>query len=138
MAKTDSSPLTDAQREIMEIVWDRGEVSAFEIRQILNERRPVARNTVRTMLERIREKGWLKHRVIGRTYFYSAVVPREVGLGERVKEMVDKACGGKPERLMTALLEYRGLSDDEIRRIRAMLDKARSGEKGDTSGGKQS
>ena len=119
-------PLSRGQREIMEIVWDHEEVSAFEVRQILGERRPVSRNTVRTMLERIREKGWLKHRVIGRTYFYSALVPREVSLGERVKEIVDRACGGRPERLMTALLAYRGLSDDEIKRIRAMLDQARS------------
>ena len=132
------APLSPGQREIMEIVWDHEEVSAFEVRQILGERRPVSRNTVRTMLERIREKGWLKHRVIGRTYFYSPLVPREVSLGERVKEIVDRACGGRPERLMTALLEYRGLSDDEIKRIRAMLDQARSNKKPNTSGAKQS
>ena len=137
MSSAKRVPLSRGQREIMEIVWDHGEVSAFEVRQILSERRPVARNTVRTMLERIREKGWLRHRVIGRTYFYSALVPREVSLGERVKEIVDRACGGKPERLMTALLEYRGLSDDEIKRIRAMLDQARSNKKANTRGGKQ-
>ncbi len=119
-------PLSVGQREIMEIVWDQGEVSVFEVRQILNQRRPVARNTVRTMLERIEEKGWLTHRAVGRTYFYSALVKREVSLGRRVVEMVDKACGGEPERLVMALLEYRGLSEDEIRRIRAMLDKAKS------------
>ncbi len=119
-------PLSVGQREIMEIVWDQGEVSVFEVRQILNQHRPVARNTVRTMLERIEEKGWLTHRTVGRTYFYSALVKREVSLGRRVVEMVDKACGGEPERLVMALLEYRGLSEDEIRRIRAMLDKAKS------------
>jgi predicted transcriptional regulator len=76
------------------------------------------------MLERMEQKGWLTHRVIGRTYFYSALVPREVSLGARVVEMVDKACGGRPERLMTALMEYRGLTDDEVQRIREMLDQA--------------
>ena len=93
---------------------------------ILNQRRPVARNTVRTTLERMEEKGWLTHRAVGRTYFYSALVEREVSLGRRVVEMVDKACGGEPERLVMALLEYRGLSEEEIKRIRAMLDKAKS------------
>ena len=108
----------------MEIVWDQGEVSVFEVREILSKRREVARNTVRTTLERMEEKGWLTHRVIGRTYFYSALVPREVSLGERVVEMVDNACGGSPEKLMVALMEYRGLSDDEVSRIREMLDRA--------------
>ena len=118
------SPLSEGQREVMEIVWDQGEVSVFEVREILSKRREVARNTVRTTLERMEEKGWLTHRVIGRTYFYSALVPREVSLGERVVEMVDNACGGSPEKLMVALMEYRGLSDDEVSRIREMLDRA--------------
>ena len=119
------APLSAGQREIMEIVWDRGEVSAFEVREILSARRDVARNTVRTMLERMEQKGWLTHRVIGRTYFYSALVQREVSLGERVREIVDKACGGEPERLMTALIEYRGLSNEEVDRIQTVLDEAR-------------
>lgn len=128
MSSSRPVPLSHGQREIMEIVWDHAEVSVFEVRRILTERRPVARNTVRTMLERMEEKGWLTHRTVGRTYFYSALVRREVSLGRRVVEIVDKACGGEPERLMTALLEYRGLTKDEIKRIRAMLDKARSNE----------
>ena len=119
------SPLSEGQREVMEIVWDQGEVSVFEVREILSKRREVARNTVRTTLERMEEKGWLTHRVIGRTYFYSALIPRNVSLGERIVDIVDKACGGKPETLMTALLEYRGLSQDEIQRIQAMLVSAK-------------
>lgn len=129
MSSSRPVPLSQGQREIMEIVWDHGEVSVFEVRQILNQRRPVARNTVRTSLERMEEKGWLTHRAVGRTFFYSPLVRREVSLGRRVVEIVDKACGGEPERLMMALLEYRGLSDDEIKRICAMLDEARSGQK---------
>ena len=122
--KIELSPLSEGQREIMEIVWDQGEVSVFEVREILNQRREVARNTVRTMLERMEEKGWVTHRVIGRTYFYSPLVAREVSLGERVVDMIDKACGGRPERLMSAIMEFRGLSEDEAQRIREMLDQA--------------
>ena len=122
MNEPDLVPLSEGQREIMEIVWDHGEVSVFEVREILGQRRDVARNTVRTMLERMEEKGWLTHRVIGRTYFYSALVPRDISLGRRVVEMIEKACGGQPERLMSALMEYRGLTDEEAQRIRKMLD----------------
>ena len=117
-------PLSEKQREIMDVVWEKGEVSVFEVRDVLAEKREVARNTVRTMMERLEEKGWLTHRVIGRTYFYSALIPRNVSLGERVIDMVDKACGGKPETLMSALLDYRGLSRKEIERIQSMLDDA--------------
>ena len=63
--------LTPAQGEIMDIVWQRGEVSASEVRRVLSRTRAVARNTVRTLLERMEEKGWITHREDGRTFLYS-------------------------------------------------------------------
>jgi BlaI family transcriptional regulator, penicillinase repressor len=119
------TPLSRGEREVMEIIWDRGEVGVLEVTEILNRSRPVARNTARTLMERIKEKGWLTHRVEGRSYLYLPTVPREESLGQRVMDMVNKACGGNPEKLMMALLQYRGLSDDEAKRIRKMLDEAR-------------
>ena len=118
-------PLSPAQQEIMEIIWEKGEVAAVEVRQLLADGRELARETVRTMLERMEEKGWLEHRVVGRTFFYSAVVPREATAGQKVIELLDTVCGGSPERLMTALLDYRGLSAEEAARIEAMIKRAR-------------
>lgn len=118
--------LSQAQRTIMEIVWDRGEVSANDVRKILSEKRALARNTVRTLLERMEEKGWLKHREDGRTFIYSAAQAREVSIGQRVLEVIEHVCGGSPEELMTALLDYRGLSAQELKRIRALLDEAKA------------
>jgi predicted transcriptional regulator len=124
--------LSQAQREIMEIVWDRGEVSANEVRDILAKKRDLAKNTVRTLLERMEGKGWLTHREDGRTYVYSAAQPREASVGQKVLEVVDELCGGSPETLVAALLDYRGLRADELKRIRQLLDKAQSakGQKG--------
>jgi BlaI family penicillinase repressor len=118
--------LTPAQGEIMEIVWDREEVSASEVRRILSRTREVARNTVRTLLERIEEKGWIKHREEGRTFLYSAAQPRQVTVGQKVQTLIETMCAGSPETLVTALLDYRGLSADELQRIRQMLSQARS------------
>ncbi len=125
---THKTPLSRSEREIMELVWDKTEAGVLEITKVINRQRPVARNTVRTLMERMKEKGWLTHRVEGRSFVYAATVPREESLGQRVLDMVDKACGGNPEKLMMALLQYRGLSDEESKRIRTMLDEARAGE----------
>jgi BlaI family transcriptional regulator, penicillinase repressor len=126
-------PLSPAQKEIMEIVWEKGEVAAIEVRQLLADGRELARETVRTVLERMEEKGWLKHRVVGRTFFYSAVVPREATAGQKVIELIDTVCGGSPERLMTALLDYRGLSAEEAARIEALIKRARDKKPGQRS-----
>ena len=124
--KTDLPPLSDSQQEIMDIVWERGEVSVSDVREVLAQRRVVARNTVRTLLERMEEKGWLKHRIDGRTYIYSATHQRESTIGQKVVEVLDQVCGGSPEALMTALLDYRGLSSKELGVIRKMLNAAKT------------
>ena len=124
MAEAESSPLTDAQREIMEIVWARGAVTVSQVRGALAERRELARNTVQTMIVRLEEKGWLKHRTEGRTFVYSAKRPRRVSLGAKVAQMVDRLFAGSPEDMVTALIEYRGLSRAGAERIRDMIDEA--------------
>jgi BlaI family penicillinase repressor len=124
--KLPDEPLSLAQNEIMEIVWEKGEVAASEVRELLADGRDLARETVRTVLQRMEEKGWLKHRVVGRTFFYSAVVPRDATAGQKVLELIDTVCGGSPERLMTALLDYRGLSPLEAARIQALIKQARN------------
>lgn len=129
MSNTPTSSLSPAQREIMEIVWDKGEVAAIEVREVIAESRPVARETVRTIMQRMEAKGWLKHRVVGRTHFYSAAVPREVSVGQKVVELIDTICGGSPERLVTALLEFRGLSKAETDRIQELIAESRKKKK---------
>ena len=129
MANTDSAPLTEAQREIMEIVWRQGEVTVSEVRDALAERRELARNTVQTMIVRLEEKGWLKHRSAGRTFIYSAKRPRANVLGAKVAQMVDRLFAGSVEELVTALLEYRGLSSEEAERIRIMIEEAETNQK---------
>jgi predicted transcriptional regulator len=121
--------LTPAQGEIMEIIWDRGEVSASEVRRILSRTRKVSRNTVRTLLERMEEKGWIIHREEGRTFLYAAAQPREATIGQKVQEIVETVCGGSAEALVTALLDYRGLDAGELTRIRKMLAQARATKK---------
>lgn len=116
--------LSPAERQLMEIVWEQGEVSAREAREALP--REVARNTVRTLLERMEEKGWLTHREVGRAYVYRAARPRDESIGRKVREIVETVCGGSPETLMAALLEYRGLRPGELQRIRKMLDEAKA------------
>lgn len=124
----DSLPdLSPAQREIMDVVWERGEVNAREVRRVLARTRDVARNTVRTLLERMEGKGWLTHRTEGRTFLYAAARPRHDTVGQKVREIVDTVCGGSPEALVAALIDYRGLRPDELQRIRQLLDAAQAG-----------
>ena len=118
-----TADLSTAEQEVMEVVWEKGEVTAREVRDCLS--RDVARNTVRTLLERMEEKGWVTHREVGRAFVYRAVRQRDETVGRKVREVVDALCGGSPEKLVAALLDYRGLRPGELERIRKMLAEAK-------------
>jgi BlaI family transcriptional regulator, penicillinase repressor len=118
--------LSPAQREIMEIVWQRGEVTTNEVLRALSPGRKVSRNTIRTLLERMEEKGWLTHHAEGRTFVYAATRPRRETIRQKVREMIETICGGSPETLVTALLDVRRLRPDELNRIRDLLDQAQA------------
>jgi BlaI family transcriptional regulator, penicillinase repressor len=117
-------PLSEAQMEIMNVVWDRGEATVADVWKALSSRRKVARSTVVTMLVRLQEKGWLSCDDDGHAFRYQAAVPREATLGEVVRRLVDTAFGGSAEGLVMALLHDRGVSKEEARRIKKMIDRA--------------
>ncbi len=124
MAESELPPLSEAQLEIINVVWDRGKATVGEIWATLAKRRGVSRNTVSTMVTRLEEKGWLRHRDVGGTYLYSATRPREKVLPRMVQRLVDAAFAGSAEGLVLTLLEDGRLSADQIERIRQMLDAA--------------
>ena len=117
-------PLSEAQLEILNVVWDCGEVTVGEVWRTLAERRDVARNTVLTMMVRLKDKGWLQHTSQGHAFVYRAAVPRQVTQKRMVGRLMDTAFAGSAEGLVMALLQGRSLSKDEAQRIRAMIDKA--------------
>jgi predicted transcriptional regulator len=116
-------PLAEAQLEIMNVVWDRGEATVGQIWRVLSARRRMARNTIQTTVTRLEEKGWLRHRTEGNVFVYSAAVARQATLRRMVRQLVDTAFSGSAEGLVMTLLSDRGLSPDEAERIRHMLAK---------------
>ena len=132
MAQRDKtpSPPSDAQLEVLNIIWDRGESTVGEVWQAFSARRPVARNTVLTLISRLEEKGWLRRRANGNVLRYSAVVPQKTGLRQIARRLVDTAFQGSAEGLIMTLLEDGDLSAGEAQRIRAMLENVRREKKG--------
>jgi BlaI family penicillinase repressor len=110
--------------EIMNVVWDRGEVTVADVWKELAARRKVARNTVLTMLSRLEEKGWLCRDETAHAFRYRAAVPREATLGTMVRRLVDTTFGGSAEGLVMALLHGRGVSKEEAQRIKKMINQA--------------
>lgn len=120
--------LSDNQLEIMDVIWRRGEATLGDIWGELSQSRPVAKNTIQTLLTRLVDKGWLTYRAEGKTFHYAATRPRESTLSNVVKRLVETAFKGSTEGLMMALFEGRELTKDEADRIRELIEKAERGD----------
>jgi predicted transcriptional regulator len=116
--------LTPVQIEIMDLFWDHGELGVAQVWKLLGERRPIARNTVQTMLSRLAEKGWLQSRAEGNAFYFRAARPRKSALSKIAGQLVDTVFAGSASRLFATLLESRRISPDEAQRIRELIDRA--------------
>jgi len=120
----DLPTLSEGQLEIMQVIWEKGEITVSEVWETLAARRDVARNTILTLMDRLEKKGWLSRHADGQTHRYIAAVSRQSTLGDVVHRLVETAFAGSADSMMLALLEGRGVSEAEAARIRAMIDKA--------------
>jgi predicted transcriptional regulator len=120
--------LSETQMEIMREVWAGREVTVTQVCEALNRRRPVARNTIHTLMDRLARRGWLKRRLAGQSHYYSASSPRSTALRDLVNRTIDTAFGGSPEELVVALLHGRRLTDEEASRIGKLIEKAKTEE----------
>ena len=116
---------SDAELEMLNVIWDQCEASVAEVWRTVSARRPLARNTVLTLIARLEEKGWLQRRNDPAGLRYVATVPRETAMQQLVRKLIDTAFRGSAEGLAMTLLEAGDLSDDELERVRTMLDSAR-------------
>ncbi len=119
---TRQTQLSAFQLEIMNVVWDRGECAVADVMAELPRR--CARNTVQTMMTRLEDKGWLRHREDGGKFVYRAVVPREQVQRKLLEQVVQTVFDGSAEGLLLTLLTNSKLSPAEANRIRRMIKEA--------------
>jgi predicted transcriptional regulator len=125
MAKAESrSALTPAQWEIMNLLWEHGELGVAQVWKLLGQRRSIARNTVQTTLTRLAEKGWLRVRAEGNTFYFAPARQRESALRGVVGQLIDTAFSGSASGLVATLLADQRLSVEEARRIRELIERA--------------
>jgi len=113
-------PLTDAELEIMHVVWELGDATVRQVHEVLAARRPVAYTTVMTMLGLLARKGHLKKEESGRAYVYRPAHPKGRVVSTMLDDFVSGVFRGSARPLVLALLKDRKISKrdlDEIARL---------------------
>jgi predicted transcriptional regulator len=111
---------TDRELDVMGVLWDQGSATVAEVRDMLADE--LAYTTVLTVLRVLEEKGYVGHEEEGRAHRYHPLVERQAAGRSAVRRLTRKLFKGSPEMLLTHLVSDRNLSDEEIRRMRKLLD----------------
>lgn len=117
--------LGELERAVLALVWKNHAVSADTVQKQLA--RDLKESTVRTVLKRLEEKGYLKHTIENRAFIYVARESRAVAAARAVKGIADRFCDGSLNEVLVGMVDARILDRRELERLRAAISKARGG-----------
>ena len=117
--------LTEKEEEVMRKLWTKDEMIAREVWEQYPDPRPHF-NTVLTFLRILEQKGWVKHRTIGNTNLYSAIVSREEVGKNSLKTLIKNFFNGSAAGMVNALLKEENLSDEEIKELIDLVQNKKS------------
>jgi predicted transcriptional regulator len=118
-------PLGDLEHEILSLLWKHGELTAFAVRQQLA--RKLKDPTIRTVLRRLEEKGYVTHTVASGTFLYQPKVSAETTAANAVQNMIERFCGGSIERALVGLVETGMVDSNQLALIIGKLKRKSKG-----------
>ncbi|MFC5456114.1 BlaI/MecI/CopY family transcriptional regulator [Prosthecobacter fluviatilis] len=114
--------ITEAEWDIMELLWEKSPRTSQEIVALLEEGRGWKRATVVTLLARLTSKGALVTEPQGNRFLYSPAVERSACVAEETRSFVERMFGGALQPLVAHVAEHHSLSKKDIAELKALLD----------------
>lgn len=112
--------LTDREADVMQVLWDHGPSVVAEVRELLGD--DLAYTTVLTILRTLEAKGFVKHKEEGRVHRYEARVKQQAARKSALQHLTAKLFEGSSELLFAHLVSDQKLSQEEIDRMRRLLE----------------
>ena len=126
----DPVDLGELERAVLELIWEHDVQTADQVREHLAQHgRPLKDSTIRTVLRRLEEKGYLTHSVESRTFLYRPAASREAVAGRAVQRIVDWLCEGSVETLLAGMVDSAVLDRKELQRLAERIAASKKGKK---------
>jgi len=109
--------LGEVEQAVMDYIWANGPCTSEACREALASSRPMKDSTIRTVLRRLEEKGYLTHEIEGRTFVYRASYARANVAVRAVKSIIDRFCGGSAEELVLGMVDNAVLDRRQLERL---------------------
>jgi predicted transcriptional regulator len=121
--------LGDVEQAVMDYVWSNGPCTAESCREALARSRPMKDSTIRTVLRRLEAKGYVAHKLEGRTFIYRAAEARENVAALAVKHIIDRFCDGSAEQLVMGMVDSNVLGRKDLERIARKIVQSRESQR---------
>lgn len=137
MPRPKSSVLTEAEQRIMRVLWAKDEASVREVTDVLGRsNRPVAYNTVLTLLRILTDKGYVAPRKEGRAFIYAPLVSRAEARSRALKQLLTQFFEGSPTALAQHLIDQEEIDFDELDALKAEIEQNKPQSKPGAEGGR--
>jgi predicted transcriptional regulator len=113
------------EHEVMQAVWDATPSSVEAVHQVVSRRRDIKETTVRTMLRRLEQKGYLRHEAEGRAYVYHPREPSRSLAARAVRQIIDRLCRGSVEELVSGMVDAKVLSERDLKELERVVQSRR-------------
>lgn len=114
--------MSPSETEILRLVWQLDQATVQQVCDALPARRRIAYKTVQTLLRRLEEKGYLRHRIEGKAHLFYPAVERRAVVKRTVLDFLDRLFGGDPRPLMQFLAEDGHIDAQDIERLKDLIE----------------
>ena len=117
----DHPKISEAEMQLLQLLWEESPLGAAEISERAPEERAWSIKTVKTLLSRLVAKGAVTAESDGRRYLYAPAVEREAVAVNQARGLLERLFGGRVSPLVAQLARQKGLSEDDLAELEALV-----------------
>ena len=125
MARTQSATLTEAELRIMHVLWEKKSATVQQLLEALPPSKPLAYNSVLTIVRILEKKGYVRHVKDGRAHIYLPLLDQKEATQSEIGHLASRFFQNSRQLLVLNILEEQGLDAEELDRLRQLLDENR-------------
>jgi len=118
--------LSNLEHLVMDVLWELKSATAEEVRTALAKRHFMKESTARTILKRLEDKGYVRHRVEGRTNIYVGVHQPAKVAAKAVRNIIDRLCNGSVEQLLVGMVDNEVIDKQDLADLVRKINKRKS------------
>jgi predicted transcriptional regulator len=129
VAKRQKPRLSPLENAVMRVLWERSSATADDVRTALASSRPLEDSSVRTILRRLEQKGYVSHTLVGRAFVYSPQINSKSVAAEAVRGIIDRFCDGSVEDLLVGMVDDEIVTPQKLQELARQINRAEAAEK---------